>query len=381
MKILSIETSNKICSVAILEDKNLIKKIELNNGLTHSETLMPLIKQILEETNLTLSQMDLLVCDIGPGSFTGIRIGVATVKAFSDSLSIPAIGISSLEGLAYSTNRDGIICSMIDCKNDNCYYAVYQLENGQYTLLESPKADSIENCLTFLNYKYTNSTITFVGDACLCYKNMIKTSSSRFFIANEEISHNIDNHHSEVSTDYVDVYALGIAGINKYTQLGEDKNLLPLYLKKPQAQRQLEGKNMVIVNMKMSDLENIEMSDFDDFWNMDILRDELTSNTSQFICATYENKIVGFAGIKIILDEADMMNIAVRKDYRRQGIATLLLNHILTICQEKGIKTIHLEVNEENFSAISLYQKFGFTECGRRKQYYDNQYDAILMKK
>ena len=381
MRVFSIETSSKICSVAILEDKNLIKKIELNNGLTHSETLMPLIKQILEETNLTLSQMDLFVCDIGPGSFTGIRIGVATVKAFSDSLSIPAIGISSLEGLAYSTNRDGIICSMIDCKNDNCYYAVYQLENGQYTLLESPKADSIENCLTFLNYKYTNSTITFVGDACLCYKNMIKTSSSRFFIANEEISHNIDNHHSEVSTDYADVYALGIAGINKYTQLGEDKNLLPLYLKKPQAQRQLEGKNMVIVNMKMSDLENIEMSDFDDFWNMDILRDELTSNTSQFICATYENKIVGFAGIKIILDEADMMNIAVRKDYRRQGIATLLLNHILTICQEKGIKTIHLEVNEENFSAISLYQKIGFTECGRRKQYYDNQYDAILMKK
>ena len=167
MKVLSIETSSKICSVAILEDKNLVKKIELNNGLTHSETLMPLIKQILEETNLILPQIDLLVCDIGPGSFTGIRIGVATIKAFSDSLEIPSVGISSLEGLAYSIKKDGIICSMIDCKNDNCYYAVYQLENGQYTILENPKADSVENCLTFLNYKYANSTITFVGDgAC-----------------------------------------------------------------------------------------------------------------------------------------------------------------------------------------------------------------------
>ena len=75
------------------------------------------------------------------------------------------------------------------------------------------------------------------------------------------------------------------------------------------------------------------------------------------------------------------MNIAVKKDYRRQGIATLLLNHILNICKEKEINTIHLEVNEENFSAISLYQKLGFKECGRRKQYYDNTYDAILMKK
>ena len=381
MKVLSMETSSKICSVAILEDTKLVKKIELNNGLTHSESLMPLIKQILEETKLSLAQMDLLVCDIGPGSFTGIRIGVATVKAFSDSLDIPAVGISSLEGLAYSIKKDGLICSMIDCKNDNCYYAVYQLENGQYTLLESPKADSVENCLTFLNYKYANSTITFVGDACLCHKDMIKTSSSGFFVANEEISHHIDNHHSKVNTDYVDVYSLGIAGIHKYTQFGEDKNLLPLYLKKPQAQRQLEEKNIFIADMNISDVKNLAISNFDDFWNMDILKDELSSETSQFICAKYENKIVGFAGIKIVLDEADIMNIAVRKDYRRQGIATLLLNHILTICKEKSIKTIHLEVNEENFSAISLYKKFGFEICGRRKQYYDNTYDAILMKK
>ena len=369
MKILSIETSSKICSVAILEDKHLVKKIELNNGLTHSESLMPLIKQILEETNLTLSQMDLFVCDIGPGSFTGIRIGVATVKAFSDSLDIPAVGISSLEGLAYSIKTNGIICSMIDCKNDNCYYAVYQLENGQYTLLESPKADSVENCLTFLNYKYVNSILTFAGDACEIYKGKIETASSNFILSDNE------------KFDRVDVYALGIAGINKYTQFGKDKNLLPLYLKKPQAQRQLEGKNIVIENMKISDLENLDLNQFDDFWNIDILEDELTSETSHFICAKYENKIVGFAGIKIVLDEADIMNIAIKKDYRRQGIATLLLNHILNICGEKNIKTINLEVNEENFSAISLYQKFGFKECGRRKQYYDNKYDAILMKK
>ena len=369
MKVLSIETSSKICSVAILENKNLIKKIELNNGLTHSETLMPLIKQILEETNLTLSQMDLFVCDIGPGSFTGIRIGVATVKAFSDSLQIPSVGISSLEGLAYSIKNDGIICSMIDCKNDNCYYSVYQLENKHYTLLQAPKADSVENCLNFLHYKYTNSTITFVGDACEVYKDKIETASPMFILSDNE------------APNHVDVYLLGIAGVNKYTQSGEDKYLLPLYLKKPQAQRQLEGKNMVIENMNITDIENLDISDFDDFWNMDILKEELTSETSQFFCAKYENKIVGFAGIKIIIDEADIMNIAVKKDYRRQGIATLLLNHILNICKEKEINTIHLEVNEENFSAISLYQKLGFKECGRRKQYYDNTYDAILMKK
>ena len=367
MKVLSIETSSKICSVAILEDKNLIKKIELNNGLTHSESLMPVIKQILEETNLTLSQMDLFVCDVGPGSFTGIRIGLATVKAFSDSLQIPSVGISSLEGLAYLIKDDGIICSMIDCKNDSCYYAVYQLKNECYTLLESPKADSIESCLNFLNYQYPHTTITFVGDACTLYKNKIQTASSNFILSKDK------------KFDNVDVYFLGIAGLNKYTQFGEDKHLLPLYLKKPQAQRQLEEKHIVIENMKISDLENLELTQFDDFWNVDILKDELASKTSQFICAKYENKIVGFAGIKIVLDEVDIMNIAVKEDYRRQGIATLLLSHIFNICKERHIKTIHLEVNEKNYSAISLYQKFGFKQVGLRKKYYHNTDDAILM--
>ena len=377
MKILSIETSNKICSVAILEDKNLIKKIELNNGLTHSETLMPLIKQILEETKLSLSNIDLLVCDIGPGSFTGIRIGIATVKAFTDSLNIPSVGISSLEGLAYNIKNEGLICSLIDCKNNNCYYSLYKLKNNTYTLLEEPKADSVENCLNYLNYKYSNSVITFIGDVSL-YKELIENTSKNFILLE---STNTQFNNVKINSNSIDVYNLGIAGFNKFNKNGKDENLLPLYLKKPQAQRQLEGKSISIETMQTSDLDHLDISKFDDFWNIDILKDELKSQNSEFVCAKIENKVVGFAGIKIVLDTAGIMNIAVREDYRRQGIATLLLNNILDTCNEKNIKTINLEVNEENFSAIRLYQKFGFKENGRRKKYYDNKFDAILMER
>ena len=377
MKILSIETSNKICSVAILEDKNLIKKIELNNGLTHSETLMPLIKQILEETKLSLSNIDLLVCDIGPGSFTGIRIGIATVKAFTDSLNIPSVGISSLEGLTYNIKNEGLICSLIDCKNNNCYYSLYELKNNTYTLLEEPKADSVENCLNYLNYNYSNSVITFIGDVSL-YKELIEKTSKNFILLD---STNTQINNININLNNIDVYNLGIAGFNKFNKNGKDENLLPLYLKKPQAQRQLEGKSISIETMQTSDLDHLDISKFDDFWNIDILKDELKSQNSEFVCAKIENKVVGFAGIKIVLDTADIMNIAVKEDYRRQGIATLLLNNILDICNEKNIKTINLEVNEENFSAIRLYQKFGFKENGRRKKYYDNKFDAILMER
>lgn len=91
MKILSIDTASSICSVAILEDNKVISEISNDDANTHSVKLMPQIEQIFNETNLTLNDMDLLVCDKGPGSFTGIRIGIATIKAFFDVTNIKTI--------------------------------------------------------------------------------------------------------------------------------------------------------------------------------------------------------------------------------------------------------------------------------------------------
>ena len=102
MKILSIDTASNVCGVSILDNKKSLCFLDTNTGRTHSENLMPMVQEAFEKTNLKLSDMDLLVCDLGPGSFTGIRIGVATVKAFADSLNIPCSGISSLKALAYN---------------------------------------------------------------------------------------------------------------------------------------------------------------------------------------------------------------------------------------------------------------------------------------
>ena len=232
MKILAVDTSSKLCSVAILEDTNLIKKLELDNGLTHSETLMPLIQQILKECNLTLNNIDLLVSDIGPGSFTGIRIGVASCKAFSDSLNIPCVGISSLEVLAYNIKNDGIICSTIDCKNDNCYFALYKLNSGVYNILQEPCAMSINEVLSLLNTQYCDKAIYFVGDG-------ISNERLCAFYANND---NLNNLKKETSS-YLNVENLGIAGYKKYVNQNKTgENILPLYLKKPQAQIQLEEK-------------------------------------------------------------------------------------------------------------------------------------------
>lgn len=215
MKILCIDTSSKLCGVGIFENEKLIDKIELNNGLTHSETLMPILKQILEKNSLVLKDFDLIAVDIGPGSFTGIRIGVATAKAFSDSLTIPCVGIDSLEILAYQIKEPSIVCSAIDCKNDNCYFALYELRNNEYVILEAPSAKTKQEVTDLLDSKYSNKEIKFVGDAF---------SSKSLF-------------------NHLSVENLNLAALKKFTRNNfHGEEILPLYLKKSQAERQFEEK-------------------------------------------------------------------------------------------------------------------------------------------
>ena len=224
MKILSIDTSSPICAVAILEDTKLIKEILLNNGLTHSEKLMPIISKILIETNLKLNDIDLIVCDKGPGSFTGIRIGIATTKAFSDSLNIKSIGISSLEALCYNVKTNGFICSLINAKNENAYFGVFKNDNGIYNLVFDFSTDNIFNILNKL--KELNSPITFVGDGSIEFRDLIlNVLPDSSFAENNELS----------------AFNLGLAGF--YCLKNNNKSdLSPLYLRKPKAEQFLEEK-------------------------------------------------------------------------------------------------------------------------------------------
>lgn len=226
MKLLCIDTASNVCGVSILEDKNLICKLDTDTGRTHSENLMPMIENAFSKASLSLKDIDLIVCDKGPGSFTGIRIGVATAKAFHDSMNIPRIGVSSLESLAYNVKNNGYICSILDCKNENCYFAIYKLNDGIYTEIIKPSADTVQNLLTILkNYE---DTITFVGDGALIYQNEISLAiTNACFVPKDK--------------NILDSYTLGLVGLDRYLKKDLD-DVLPLYLKKPQAQRQLEKK-------------------------------------------------------------------------------------------------------------------------------------------
>ncbi|MFR6021943.1 MAG: ribosomal protein S18-alanine N-acetyltransferase [Clostridia bacterium] len=140
-----------------------------------------------------------------------------------------------------------------------------------------------------------------------------------------------------------------------------------------------------IDKMSLEDLISIKdilTTEFDDFWNYEILKSELESNNSYFFVAkNISGEIVGFAGIKIILDEADIMNIVIKKDFRNNGIGSLLLDYLISYSKSINLKTITLEVNEINIPAIKLYEKFDFEKLGIRKKYYNGKNDAIIMSK
>lgn len=140
--------------------------------------------------------------------------------------------------------------------------------------------------------------------------------------------------------------------------------------------------DITILPMTHEDLLYFEknlITEFDDFWNYSILAQEFSNENTTYIVAKQNGKILGFAGILTIIDEANIMNIVTKKDKRNLGIGSLLLQNLINISKQKKLKSITLEVNEHNINAIKLYEKFNFDKIGVRKKYYNNTDSAIIM--
>lgn len=138
-----------------------------------------------------------------------------------------------------------------------------------------------------------------------------------------------------------------------------------------------------ISKMLLEDFENIKdilETEFDEFWKPSILKSELENENSRYIVAKKENEILGFAGIILLPDDAEITNIVTRKSERKKGIGNLLLAKLIQMAKEER-DNISLEVNEKNEIAIKLYEKYGFERVGIRKKYYNGIDNAIIMTK
>ena len=132
MKVLGIDTSAVVCTAALIEDEKILAARTVSDGLTHSETLLPLVKEIMEEQNTRLSDLDCIAISHGPGSFTGLRIGISSVKGLAVSANIPCIGVSTLEALAQNgKSYEGfVICAVMDARRGEFYNALFSVRDS-----------------------------------------------------------------------------------------------------------------------------------------------------------------------------------------------------------------------------------------------------------
>ncbi len=172
MRILAFETSAKAASVAIVEDELLLAESYQNTGLTHSQTILAMAESMLSACGLTPKDIDAVAVAGGPGSFTGIRIGVAAAKGFAWGRELPLYGVSTLEAMAMSLGvHNGIVCAAMDARRSQVYNALFRAEGGKLTRLREDRAISLQELGEDL--KTFSEDIFLVGDgAVLCHKTL-----------------------------------------------------------------------------------------------------------------------------------------------------------------------------------------------------------------
>lgn len=227
MKILSLECSSLSAGAALIEDGKLLAENFLNTGLTHSQTLMPMVESALKNTNTEASDIDVISVSAGPGSFTGVRIGVAAAKGLADAFSTECFAVSSLEAAAYPfKGENAVICSVMDARCNQVYTASF--EGGER--LFPDEAILIDELLERL--KKLNRRVIFTGDGAQMCFDRLSNELGNAVLADPQ------RRYPKASSVALLTYEKILAG-EKAVGANE---LLPVYLRLPQAQRELNNK-------------------------------------------------------------------------------------------------------------------------------------------
>lgn len=172
MRILAFESSAKAAGVALVEDGKLIGEYLQNSGQTHSRTLMKMAEDLLINCDLRPEDVDAVACAAGPGSFTGIRIGVSAAKGFAWGANIPCVGVSTLEGMVRSIAvSDGVYCAVMDARREQVYTALFCMDQGILRRMTEDMAISLDELRNLLE-KTENKKILVGDGAAMCYNEL-----------------------------------------------------------------------------------------------------------------------------------------------------------------------------------------------------------------
>lgn len=375
MKILALDTSGLVASAAILEDDRLIAEYTINNKMTHSQTLMPMINEIAGRTSLDLSTVDAIALAAGPGSFTGLRIGSATAKGLGLVLNKPLIEVPTLAALAYNLyGTEALICPIMDARRGQVYNGLYRFRGGHLITVCDQRAIAMETLIGELNAMAGDERILFLGDGVPVFRDKLLAQLKAVC----EFAPAHVNRQRAAS-----VAALGLTLLAE-GQMTDPASHTPVYLRRSQAERERDDASLVIRPVTEADIGAIlkleASSDSSEGWTESSLRTYLARQDTCFLAAERDGRFAGYVGLLMIPEDGDVLNITVDPALRRLGIGERLMASASEAALRAGVTALHLEVREGNTAALGLYDKLGFVRDGLRRHYYhDPEENAVTM--
>lgn len=389
MKVLALDSSGLTATVAIVEDEQTVAEYTVNYKKTHSQTLLPMIDEIVGMVEADLTTIDAVAVAGGPGSFTGLRIGSATAKGLGLALNKPLVHVPTVDAMAYCVyGCEDIICPIMDARRKQVYTGIYTFvpqkaeedsEEMKYAfkVLRVQMAVSVEELIRRLNVY--GKRVVFLGDGVPVYREMLAEGLKvPYFFAPSYMNRQR-------------AAAVGALGI-RYYEMGKFESAeehRPEYLRVSQAERERAERERHSVpevrRMTMEDgaaVAEMEHQLFTDAWSEKAILETLSQPNSICLMAEKAGRAAGYVLAYTAADEAEIARIATAKELQRQGVARALLGELETVCRTKGMKKLLLDVRSGNVAARTLYEKCGFAEDGIRQRFYqDPEEDAVLMSK
>ena len=336
MKLLLVNAAADKLMVAVAVDDKIYKCDSNVAPKGHSAIINICIDEVIKKANVKLSEMDAYACCIGPGSFTGIRVGIATIKAFMLANPSKYIAVNSLEALAYNKHGDCIVA--MPAGRGRYYTAAYF--DGKEINAPEMVNDLPENAIIY-----------------------------------------------DTKADYTDEFmAVAIAKYNKDEFV---ERLSPLYLQLCQAEEERNKKLKFSSAFTIKKLDNSYVPELVegekvcfplDAWNEEMLKETFDYETNTIYGLFMEKEFAGYAMTQVAFEDLYISNIAVMPLYRRCGGAEKIMEYIIEEWKNKGVKRLLLEVRISNSNAIAFYEKLKFQKIATRRHYYENGESAYTMQ-
>ena len=407
MKILAIDTSGLVGSVAISDGDILTAQFSIQYKTTHSEILMPMLSDIADKINLDIKSIDAIAVAKGPGSFTGLRIGSATVKGLALAIDKPVIPVPTVDALAYNLyGNEKIICPMMDARRNQVYTGIYTFvpadteeknfeRSFSMKIIKEQFATSVEDIAQRLNDM--GKPVILLGDGVPRYHDRLEellkvpfsvaplhmnrqNAASVCALAAQYAQQGLLVSADEFAPDYLRLSQAEREALEKEKSDKEDTGR---EIREKKAQNRNTPGKIRIREMTAEDVEDAwkleEKYLGREAWTMKQLLDAMTRDDTIYLVSEMAGRIVGLCGVQNISGEGEITNVSVSGDVRRMGCAYKMLRQLLERGAGIGIKDYTLEVRASNAPAIGLYEKLGFKSEGIRPGFYEDPKDDAVI--